>query len=61
MVDIEIIKSDVWERGEVNQIIGKMLETLIQMRIKGQPYFRHIPKSGVRFSYKISIMIGLGD
>lgn len=34
MIDIEVIKPDGWERGEVNQITGEVLETLVQMKIK---------------------------
>lgn len=34
MVDVEVIEPDDWERGEVDQIIGRMLETSIQMKIE---------------------------
>lgn len=34
MVGVEVIEPDDWERGEVDQIIGRMLETSIQMKIE---------------------------
>lgn len=34
MIDTEVIKPDGWERGEVKQITGEVLETLIHMKIR---------------------------
>lgn len=60
MVDVDVIELDNWERVEVDQIIRKRLETLIQMKIKERGLFQTFPQSTVSCFSMMGIIIGLG-